>query len=364
MKKKLQISNILQEVTTKDLEKFSDSQANSVATSPIIPKRGCNPIKISLDIRGGLNGNYTDYIKRITNPYISFKSNHSNTKYIGKAVCLSLQETSKIQKKSSEISDMSTSSSFHYNYDPLSDNVIKAVGAEFFNESYSLSSEYLNLKFNDLSKVNMMLMEKNGVVEKEITKVLSHSNLLYNFILDNNFVSYDMASSIDTLSFMKVKLAKTKHFFIDCGLKQIYLNHKKNKLTKLSRLGQDLKTVHSLLAEVEALLDKDHKNTKELQNILLTANTKLTELHEDQCINIRKQLSDYPILNILTCKIEALRSKMNSNALNEVLSGITSMFEQENYAFSHQTQEAIEGMNSENSTSKVISNLENNVRIK
>ena len=296
-------------MTLKDLEKFQDNESKHV--SPMIKRKGSNSSKIVkdgifLDIKNGLYADYGDYLKKITSKYATFKNNHGNKPVLSKQSSMSYKEPEnhlKLNRMGSEISELSTSSNLYNKYDSLSESFLNLIGSNYFSNNFKIEEKYLNSNIHDIGMLTMQLMEKNSNCEKLMSTILSHSNILYSYIIDHSHFLNNINDSLDILSFSKVKLAKTKHRYIDNGVKMIYLKSKKEQLSKIKTKIHELKEIY----EINKRLDESSINQAKM----------IIQKHSDS--------NKLKVINLFKEKIDTIEESLHEQSVNNIISEISNL---------------------------------------
>lgn len=280
----------------------------------------------TINIKEQLYKDFSEYIKTIKTPYKAFTNNHHKVKKKGGAVTLSLFEkpvsTLGLQRINSVVSELSTSSGGNqYNiptesnkYDSQINSIIKIIGNNYFEERFKIEDTYLNLKFMEIQNSITGLMEKSGVCEKEISKILVHSNMIYHYILDHKYIYNDIYEVLDTICFTKVKFAKIKHSYIDNAMMLIRAKRRKQKIAIMLKKAEPIKQLYELTKKINNLdveeINSYHKQLEEIKK-------------QDE------ELKNLIVFQKVFQKIEEMKAGINKKFIEKIVSLVQVDFERE-----------------------------------
>lgn len=218
-----------------------------------------------MNIKDNIYQDFSNYFNEIKAPFNIFIQNHKKKK-VGKAIRLSLIDkpntntqgfntnsfnrlNSAISDNNSTISELNTET--RGKFESSLDKTTVLVGREFFNSAYKIEEKFLNLKLTEIHSSIGSLLEKSGICEKEVSKTLVHSNIIYHYILDHKYFFNYICEALDTICFTKVKFAKIKHRYIDNGVKHIALNKRKEKISSIMIHLSSMKLLKSTFEKLQ-----------------------------------------------------------------------------------------------------------------
>lgn len=258
--------------------------------SDSIPKLIKNrKIKLDKDWLDLLRLPYESYVHKIQTPYRTFKKNHNIGRVsnnFNNALNLSLDDLSLDgSRKSSNLKDISC---FNIDMDMeikndeefcnslsrresenrrfliyKSNNELEDIVEEFnvnhLNKSFVINGKYFHTSI-DVIQYNMKtLIDKGGLLDRELYRILKFSGRIYSYILSNMNIQDSVESACARIKRMKEKNSIVKRFFLENNSKQIKCQIKKRNIEKLKGFISILKKLKKSADCLETLSKNSSK---------------------------------------------------------------------------------------------------------
>lgn len=352
----------------KEIEKFSDISQNIIESensdTKSVKSQSSNKSnsKITLNIKDFLYEDYSSYYNKIKNPYKTFSTNHKRKIQKGSAISLSLEtknyfsQTPHIKRINSVISDKSTNSNTTNKtnktpnklesivdeeiYNSQLNQIQQSVGSEYFNhKTYHIKDSFLNTQLFEIQSTIMQLVEKSGICEKEVSKILIHSNMIYHYILDNKYIHSNISEALETIFFTKVKFAKIKHSIIDNGIQYVSKNRRKEKISNLMKHFEPLQALKKMINDLKDLNNTDINHISQYE-------TQMNKILEED-----PTIEKYKLFILIKQKITEMKLELQKDSINDFILIIKNDY---NNAFNYliKFKKEIDTSNNSNSSTK------------
>lgn len=140
--------------------------------------RSTHSVKSTRSLKVMIGESYQDYFIKLKNVYSQYKYNHFS-KYYEKVKSHNLTQLNAIQTND--------------DYMPSTKLFQIKINKDFFNENFTIDKVTLEKKKEELEPIIKDCIEKCGIIEMEIQRILNSSHKMYNYI-ERNLSLYDIVN--------------------------------------------------------------------------------------------------------------------------------------------------------------------------
>lgn len=211
-----------------------------------------------------LTDNFTDYITRIEKVYPDFKYNHYS-KYFEK-----LKRSNNTTMMNNTLNQSKLYNSQNLEIDLLdykpSEKLYKLNLPKQFitSENFIIDKLILEKKKEELESVVRDYIEKGGIIELEVQRILENSPKIYNFIEENLVLEPKVEFFLNRVKINKQQMSVVKKHFMVNSVKSILKGWKKENLKKTLNILRKLDGLNKIIDQVHLINEK--KSNIQLEN--------------------------------------------------------------------------------------------------